>query len=273
MGRTLALAGLLATATFLLPLSGANICTAASGCEFWDGNYHEYTLYEVDTAQVDVLIVPPASPFATRDSETMRKAVEAWDAGIDALGASWFADGLTINAYVLGTDIPPQAALLDPEIIIVGAEANPVLLFGIGEQVPASICRARGGALATSPVHSHDGMKIMAAECVDGGIIEDNTFRLTLSNNAASVTISGTTACLGTVVRRNTIIQLSGTTQVSAILFVDSSTGVMAHDNRVACGSTALAGGVDVGNAGYAAENYVLNTADKSGIIDPVADS
>lgn len=158
------------TATFLLPLSGANICTASSGCEFWDGNYHEYTLYEVDTAQVDVLIIPPASPFATRDSETMRKAVEAWDAGIDALGASWFADGLSIDAYVLGTDIPPQAALLDPEIIIVGAEANPVLLFGIGEQGPASICRARGGALATSPMHSHDGMKIMAAECADGGI-------------------------------------------------------------------------------------------------------
>jgi hypothetical protein len=108
---------------------------------------------------------------------------------------------------------------------------------------------------------------------IDGGIIEDCTFRLTLSNNAASVTISGTTACLGTVVRRNTITQLGGTTQVSAILFVDSSTGVHVHDNRVAVGSTALAGGVDVGNAGYANENYTLNTADKSGIIDPVADS
>lgn len=108
---------------------------------------------------------------------------------------------------------------------------------------------------------------------IDGGIIEDNTFRLTLANSAASVTISGTTACLGTVVRRNTIVQLGGTTQVSAILFVDSSTGVMVHDNRVACGSTALAGGVDVGNAGYAAENYVLNTPDKSGALDPAVDS
>lgn len=108
---------------------------------------------------------------------------------------------------------------------------------------------------------------------IDGGIIEDNTFRLTLSNNAASFTIHGSTACIGTVVRRNSIVQLGGTTQVSAILFVDSSTGVHVHDNRVACGSTALAGGVDVGNAGYANENYVLNTADKSGIIDPVADS
>ncbi len=108
---------------------------------------------------------------------------------------------------------------------------------------------------------------------IDGGIIEDNTFRLTLSNNAGSITINGSTACIGTVVRNNTIVQLGGTTQVSAILFVDSSTGIMVHDNRVACGSTALAGGVDVGNAGYAAENYVLNTPDKSGLLDPGVDS
>lgn len=108
---------------------------------------------------------------------------------------------------------------------------------------------------------------------IDGGIIEDNTFRLTLNNAAGSVTIHGSTACIGTVVRRNTIVQLGGTTQVSGILFADSSTGVFVHDNRVAVGSTALAGVVDVGNAGYAAENYALNTADRSGIIDPVADS
>lgn len=108
---------------------------------------------------------------------------------------------------------------------------------------------------------------------IDGGIIEDNTFRLTLSNNAASFTIHGSTACIGTVVRRNSIVQLGGTTQVSAILFVDSSTGVHVHDNRAAAGTTALAGIIDVGNAGYANENYALNTADKSGIIDPVADS
>jgi hypothetical protein len=108
---------------------------------------------------------------------------------------------------------------------------------------------------------------------IDGGIIEDNTFRLTLRNHAGSFTINGSTACLGTVVRNNTITQLGGTTQVSAILFVDSSTGVHVHDNRVVCGSTALAGGVDVGNAGYANQNFVLNTADVSGILDPVADS
>lgn len=170
MGRILALASLLVLAAAIVPFSNANVCATASGCEFWDGNYHEYTLYEVDTGNVDVLIVPPATPQSGQDAETARMAIQAWDDGINALGAPWFADGVTIRTYVLGTDDPPQEALLDPEIIVVAAEYNPVLLFGIGEQAPASICRARGGALATFPTHQHDGLKVMAAECADGGI-------------------------------------------------------------------------------------------------------
>lgn len=107
---------------------------------------------------------------------------------------------------------------------------------------------------------------------VDDCLIEDNTFHLTLDNNATAVTISGSTALVRGVIRRNTIVQLGGTTQVSGILLVDGST-TFVHDNRVAVGSTALAGIVDVGNAGYAAENYALNTPDKSGILDPGVDS
>lgn len=107
---------------------------------------------------------------------------------------------------------------------------------------------------------------------VDDCYIHDNIFRLTLANDAGSVAISGSTALVRGFIQRNTIVQLGGTTQVSAILLVDAST-TFVTDNRVACGSTALAGGVDVGNAGYAAENYVLNTPDKSGILDPVADA
>lgn len=106
---------------------------------------------------------------------------------------------------------------------------------------------------------------------VDDCEIVDNIFRLTLSNNAGSVTISGSTALVRGTIARNSILQLGGTTQVSAILLADTST-TFVHDNRCACGSTALAGICNVGNAGYAAENYCLNTAAKSGIIDPVAD-
>jgi hypothetical protein len=147
------------------------VCATASGCEFWDNNYHEYVLYDVDTPNVDVLIVPSASPDPLGDTVLMRRAVDAWSSGINALGASWFSSGFQINAYTLGTDTPPAAALLDPEIIVVGAAANPVVLFGIGEQTPASICTARGGAEKTFPVHEHDGMQILAAECTQGGML------------------------------------------------------------------------------------------------------
>jgi hypothetical protein len=108
---------------------------------------------------------------------------------------------------------------------------------------------------------------------IDGGIIENNTFRLTLRDHAGSIVINGSTACIGTVVRNNTIVQLGGTNQLSGILFVDSSTGVFAHDNRVAVGASAITTVVDVGNAGYAAENYGLNTADASGALIPAVDS
>lgn len=107
---------------------------------------------------------------------------------------------------------------------------------------------------------------------VDDCEIVDNIFRLTLNNAAGSVTISGSTAIVRGIIARNSIVQLGGTSQLSAILLVDGSTAFV-HDNRCACGSTALAGICNVGNAGYAAENYCLNTAAKSGIIDPVADT
>lgn len=107
---------------------------------------------------------------------------------------------------------------------------------------------------------------------VDDCEIVDNALFLTLNNAAGSVAISGSTALVRGRIARNTIVQLGGTSQVSAILLVDAST-TFVHDNRLACGSTALAGICDVGNAGYAAENYCLNTPDKSGLLDPVADA
>lgn len=108
---------------------------------------------------------------------------------------------------------------------------------------------------------------------VDGALVEDNVFLLTLANNAGSVVISGSTACIRAVVRRNTISCTGGTTIASPILFVDSSTGTFVHDNRVAGTAAALAAMIDVGNAGYASQNFAQDTPDSSGILTPVADS
>jgi hypothetical protein len=143
-------------------------CAQASGCTFWDDDYHEYTLYDVDTYQLDVLIVPSASPGRDADTAVIKEAILAWGAGIQTLGAKWFASNFTMNVYVLGTDTPPQSAIQDPEIIVLAAEYNPVLLFGIGEQLPATPCR--GAATHTYAPHVHDGMTVYAADCQAGGL-------------------------------------------------------------------------------------------------------
>lgn len=105
----------------------------------------------------------------------------------------------------------------------------------------------------------------------EGVRIIDNTFILTLQDGATCATINATTAAVNCEIARNVILQTGGTTQVSAILLVATSTGFV-HDNRVAAAVTTLAGTVALA-AAYGAENYTLNTANKSGILDPVADS
>lgn len=105
----------------------------------------------------------------------------------------------------------------------------------------------------------------------DNTRILDNTFILALNNAATTAVINATTAVVNCQIARNIILQTGGTTQVSAILLASSSTGFV-HDNRVAAAVTTLAGTVALASA-YGAENYTLNTANKSGILDPVADT
>ncbi len=106
----------------------------------------------------------------------------------------------------------------------------------------------------------------------DSPRIHDNLFTLTLDDDATSATISGDASVRSFMVYNNLIVQLGGTSQVSGILFADGATG-LASKNGVAVGATALTLNVDVGNAGYAVENYALNTPDLSGILVPGVDS
>jgi hypothetical protein len=167
MARTIAVACLLLAALAFLPAGSSDICRKEKGCTFWDSNYHEYILYEVDTPHVDVLVVPPASPFATRDIATVGLAVEQWRTGIAQLADPWFASGFSIDAYTLGVDVPPPEALADPEIVVLTAEYNPVLLFGIGEQTPIGVCVADAATW-----HQHEGSPwaTAMAQCGTGGM-------------------------------------------------------------------------------------------------------
>lgn len=167
MARPIVAACLLLTALTLLPAADADVCRREQGCDFWDDQYHEYILYEVDTPDVDVLVVPPASPFATRDVETIGLAVDQWEAGIAALADPWFAAGFSIESYTAGVDVPATGAALDPEILVLTAEYNPVLLFGIGLQTPVGVCVAD-----ESTFHQHLGSPWASAmaQCGTGGM-------------------------------------------------------------------------------------------------------
>ncbi|MEA3204035.1 MAG: hypothetical protein QOI63_1715 [Thermoplasmata archaeon] len=122
MNRTPATLLCLAAVT-ALPLASAN---------FNDSNYHQYLLYNMDQTEVDVLIMPSASPYALRDVQLIQASIQKWESGINALAPSWLANGLNIHVYRVGLDPIPHAALWDPEVIVVPEEYDPVLLFGIG---------------------------------------------------------------------------------------------------------------------------------------------
>lgn len=150
-----------AAALVLLSFSGT------AQADFTDGDYHAQILYEVDTAKIDVLIVPAASPYLARDLSNIERSVGAWDDGINALGPDWLADGLDIHFHTLGYDEVPEEALRDPEIVILTSEHNPFLQFGAGVAAPVALCRD----LDPESMHRHEGSGwgVQQSQCEDGG--------------------------------------------------------------------------------------------------------
>lgn len=146
------------------------VVPAVLAADFNDDDYHEYIVYNVDTADIDILIVPAASPYYARDLRNIENSIEMWRDGIQEMAPSWLAQGIDIEYYTLGYDTPPLDVLWDPEIIIVSGEVNPVLLAGIGLQVPTSWCHGLG-PFDASQVHQHDGSPwgVLHGECEDGG--------------------------------------------------------------------------------------------------------
>ncbi|GAA2114325.1 thrombospondin type 3 repeat-containing protein [Nocardioides bigeumensis] len=96
-------------------------------------------LNALDSPQVDVAVLVPASPTAERDLRIMRQAAEAWEGGIDYLsdemGLDWLRDGVDfhISSDVVGLTEGDEVStypLYDPEIVIVAT--NPAGGAGIG---------------------------------------------------------------------------------------------------------------------------------------------
>ncbi len=168
--RSLIIASLLLLVTLAAPGTNAEICRNRNGCEFWDDLYHEYVLNDFDTGTIDVIIVPSAGPYALRDVSTIERSIQMWEDGIRAGADDWMADRFDVRTYTVGFDVIPEAALNDPEVIVLSSEHNPFLLFGIGLAVPISWCHGFD-AYPSSSWHQHEGSvwAMASTECQGGG--------------------------------------------------------------------------------------------------------
>jgi hypothetical protein len=143
---------------------------------FTDYCYHQGVWYAPDTAQFDVLIVPPEGPWAVRDIQLATESVDMWDTGLHAIGGSALS-GLNIDAYTLGMEPVPAAALWDPEaIVVLTTETQPFLLLGFAALEPINFCHGITPDMQTwdqvPGFHQHPGSPFgsFVASCSSGGL-------------------------------------------------------------------------------------------------------
>lgn len=108
-----------------------------------DGEYDQPIVFEPDTTDVDVVVVPPnhgtvlyrpfpqsidrfdsdeVHPYENTYTQATLDAVEGWRDGIDAFGPGWLSKSVDIDTYVVGQDDIPTDVLLEPEIVVTAAE-------------------------------------------------------------------------------------------------------------------------------------------------------
>lgn len=107
----------------------------------------------------------------------------------------------------------------------------------------------------------------------DRAYIHDNIFTLALADAAGSATIAqSTTACLNVMIARNIVKQTGySASMVSAFVSTNTTTGIVA-DNRI---GTDVAANTTINDMPgcYSFNNLCTNAVDKSGILDPIADT
>lgn len=137
-------------------------------CDYWDEDFHEYVLYDLDTPVIDVVILPSAGPDAV-DAAASRTSVQAWEDGIRAYAAPWFNASFEMNVYMVGKDVPTLDAVQDPEVVVLSTGARGVL--GIGAEPKQMACTVIGGGEArfTYPEHRHGDVLVQAADCTGTG--------------------------------------------------------------------------------------------------------
>jgi hypothetical protein len=161
------------------PFGGmTEFCLDNETCDFWDLQFHEGAVYEMDSLVLDAVVMPVPGADPAAATMTARMATAAWQ-NVTLLAQPWFAESFRLNTYAVGIDVPSADAVSDPEIVVVSEAGQRSTSIGLNaEQLACSVvggsqalAPAVPGSLATKvyPVHEHDGMAIVAAECVTGG--------------------------------------------------------------------------------------------------------
>ena len=143
-------------------------CDSEDVCDFWDDEYHQYVVYDLDATVIDVVILPPFGMSTPDQIATSRLAVQAWRDGIMAMGAEWFLAGFEMNIYAVGIDVPSLDAVQDPEIVVVSTSAQGIL--GIGLEPKQIGCMLLGEIVVRElGGHAHRGGRVFAQDCTGIG--------------------------------------------------------------------------------------------------------
>lgn len=141
----------------------------AGGCLFWDEDYHEFVVYDLDTTTIDVVILPSAGPDAVGLAAS-RMSVEAWESGIRAFASPWFNESFEMNVFVVGEDVPSLDAVQDPEIVVVSTGALGILGIGLEpKQLGCQLVSEGGATVREYPVHRHGKVEVRASDCTGTG--------------------------------------------------------------------------------------------------------
>lgn len=133
---------------FLVTVVALAMVVMGSGSPAWAAaEYRQPVWFTWNKSVLDVLIIPPnhgqivngrgvlngldpneLTPYQNSYLRAIEKSVGDWDRAVEAFGATWLRSGLVTNAYVVGRDPIPNAALTNPEIVITTDEGKgPVL--------------------------------------------------------------------------------------------------------------------------------------------------
>ncbi len=152
-------------------------------CDFWDDEYHEFVVYDLDTVVFDMVVMPPAGASTPEHIETSRMAAQAWRDGILEYAEPWLAEHFEINVYAVGVDIPSVDAIADPDIVVVSTAA--VGFAGIGLEPKQLGCQILGEeTLHEHGGHEHGANRVFAEDCtgigftcfaINGGDVETHS--------------------------------------------------------------------------------------------------